>query len=129
MIHDKINVYDYIKQHNHIHYCEAIIYPDGRIADVKPSHIYTLIRETGISYNDIYKKIPVISSPIDWLIEYTGCICVWYEYCVTPKSLTKEQLESLKALIENKIITNKIITNRLNEEEMMSVKKAKMEEK
>lgn len=41
MLNTIFNVDDYIKQHNHICYCECFILSDGRIVEARPSHQIT----------------------------------------------------------------------------------------
>ena len=123
----KYDVYDFVKNHDHIRYCECIIYPDGMISKVKPSHLYTLLRIAG--GEEIYKQMPIISSPLHWLVEYTGCISVWYEMCLLPSSITKEQEETINTLAFNKIIENNPNVVRLIEEEVNSINKALEENK
>lgn len=107
---NKMSVHEYIKQHKHINYCEAIIDKDGLIIDVKPNHIQTLIRETGLSQDEINTMMPTSCSPIDWLVDYTGCIAVWYEGVIIPTTgFTKKQKESALLLVENNIIKNQIM--------------------
>lgn len=95
---------DFIKEHNHIRYCEAIIDKNGLIAYVNPSHQKTLIKETGIPEEEIWNMIPYSANPIEWLINKTGCICVWYNYILAPKEITSAQKRTLKLLIKHKKI-------------------------
>lgn len=100
----QINAEEFISNHKYVNYCEAIIYRDGTISYVKPSHIQTLIIETGMSEEEIYDLMPITASPIEWLISYTGCIAVWYDFIKTPKNITKEQIDTINKLVEGKVI-------------------------
>ena len=103
---EKLYVDDFIKNHNHINYCEAIIYRDGRIAYVKPSHVETLIRATGLTHSQIYNEIPIFENVLHWLLDKTGCICVWYGGYVAPRNrkLTLAQHISLEKLSKSNIV-------------------------
>ena len=97
------DVYTFIKEHNHINYCEAVIDKDGLIEYVSPNHVKTLIRSTGETEEEIYDKMPIWESPIHWLVEYTGYISVWSNGCLFPSSITKEQEYTLKQLVLNRL--------------------------
>lgn len=99
-----MNIKDYIKNHKHINYCEAIIDIAGNIEDARPSHIEHLIRQTGLSREKIHELMPLTATPISWLVEYTQSIAIWYDYVCIPKEVSKEQLESLNLLINSKIV-------------------------
>lgn len=131
MIFKKINIEDFIKEHKHICYCEAIIYPDGDITYAVPSHQQALIKITGKTMEELWNIAPLTASPNEWLIDYTKCIAVWYNgfkmpdgselyyreeesagILLTPEEkrnrygykISKEQLHSLNRLTEEKII-------------------------
>ncbi|HOA80515.1 MAG TPA: hypothetical protein PKK61_05555 [Defluviitaleaceae bacterium] len=103
----KQQIDDFVKNHKHINYCEAIIHKDGSVEYAEPSHVEKLINVTGENRNVVYNKIPIYEFPIYWLVEYTGCVSVWYEGHITPKDCTDKQIQSLNKLINNKIILNK----------------------
>ena len=107
---NKMNIQEYIKQHKHINYCEAIIDKDGMIVDVCPNHINTLIIETGLSQDKIDSMMPISCSPIEWLVDYTGCIAVWYEGMILPTTgFTQEQKETVLQLVNHNIIKNQVM--------------------
>lgn len=137
MIFKKINIEDFIKEHKHICYCEAIIYPDGDITYAVPSHQQALIKITGKTIDGLWDIIPQTASPNKWLIDYTKCIAVWYNGFKMPDGselyykeeeltgvfltskekrnrynykVSKEQLHSLNRLIEEKIIIGNDLT-------------------
>ena len=123
----KTNIDDFIKTHNHINYCEAIIYPDGDITYAVPSHQMALLNIMSLPIEDAGHLIPLEASPVHWLIDQSRCISVWtagymkptgeelfypgeerttrkerlerYEYICTEK-----QLQSLRKLVENKLV-------------------------
>lgn len=101
---NKKDIDTFIEEHNHICYCEALVFPDGEIAYVNPSHVETLIRATGKSRDIIYEIMPQNESPISWLIDYTGIVAVWYDGCIFPKDITKNQEETIKRLKEKKLL-------------------------
>lgn len=96
----KYTVEEFISNHKHINYCEAVIDSDGFVIYVEPSHIQTMIALTGESREVIDEKMPIEASPIEWLTNYTNCIAVWHEGFIKPHSLTKMQKDSLDRLIE-----------------------------
>ena len=103
---NKLNVDTFIKEHKHIRYCEAILYPDGTLAYVKPSHTETLIRATGLTHKEVYDLMPIDDSSLLWLLDYTGCISIYYNFYVLPrnKEITQEQILSLKKLFKSNIV-------------------------
>lgn len=129
----KINIDKFIKEHKHLYYCEAIIYPNGDITYAVPSHQEALISITGKDRSYLMDIMPISAAPTQWLIDYTGCISVWYEGFMMPNGselfyreeeikqiyltpsekiarykykCSDEQLNSLAKLIDNKIICN-----------------------
>lgn len=104
-----MQVMDFIKQHNHIRYCEAIILPNGDIEYANPSHTYKLceIYDSSKSIKEINSIIPLQCSPIDWLCRECQCVAVWYNmimYDYKFQKITEQQKDSIKALIDNKVI-------------------------
>lgn len=120
----RTNAKDFIDSHEHINYCEAIIYQDGTIEYANPSHIKALERATGKDVNWIYDRMPITSSPLHWLIEYTGCVCVWSDFSITPTNPTKEQMNTLELLIENNL-TKFYSSTSVNEYELETIECAK----
>lgn len=101
-----IKVEQFIKEHNHINYCEAIIDKYGFVENVKPNHIQTLIRQTNLPEDLIWAMMPIYESPIHWLVEFTGCIAVWYDMLLKPKKgITIEQKNSIQKMINAKILS------------------------
>ena len=108
---NKLEVEDFIKQHNHIQYCEAILYPDGTISYVKPSHTETLIRATGMTHKEVYEEMPVTANVMSWLLDKTRCVAIYYDGYVEPpnKKITLAQKIALKKLTESDIVSFKYL--------------------
>lgn len=108
---NKLEVEDFIKQHNHIQYCEAILYPDGTISYVKPSHTETLIRATGMTHKEVYEEMPITAHVISWLLDKTRCVAIYYDGYVEPpnKKITLAQKIALKKLTESDIVSFKYL--------------------
>lgn len=106
---NKLEVEDFIKQHNHIQYCEAILYPDGTISYVKPSHTETLIRATGMTHKEIYEEMPITANVMSWLLDKTRCVAIYYDGYIEPpnKKITLAQKIALKKLTESDIVSFK----------------------
>jgi hypothetical protein len=96
---------DFVKNHNHINYCEAIIHPSGEIEYARPSHVQSLIRISGHTSDELYKMMErSMMSPLDFLLDMTKCVCVWYDFYQAPKEITKKQKETLFFLMKNKVM-------------------------
>ncbi|MGL5459666.1 MAG: hypothetical protein ACRDBY_08625 [Cetobacterium sp.] len=106
----KQDIDEFIKEHNHIRYCEAIIDEDGLIEYAVPSHVMLLERYTGIDRDTLYFRImPMTELPIKWLVNYTKCVSVWYGYFVAPScGMNEKQQEVLNKLIEADIVSKDI---------------------
>lgn len=100
-----MNVKEYIEQHTDKNYCEAVIYPNGDIEDAIPGHTYKLMSITNKSGKELNKLIPNTAAPLDWLLEYTECVCIWYDF-FKYDSLTNEQLNTIQELVNNNILAN-----------------------
>ena len=114
-----MNVENYINKHTDINYCEAIIHPDGTIEDARPSHIEALILYSNETKDELSEKMPMEASPISWLVDYTGCVSLWYDTCLLPETLNSLQLSTIKELIKNKIIKNPYIGKMLKEKSII----------
>lgn len=102
------NIDNFIREHKHIDYCEAIIDRCGNISYATPSHVEVLIGATGMTRDEVYSAMGILDSPIEWLANKTGYICVWTKGYMLPriKEITEEQVETLLKLIENKLVSN-----------------------
>lgn len=103
-----MNVKNYIKQHNHYGYCEAIIYPNGDIEDAIPSHTYKLMAITHKSRKELNELIPDRASPLDWLLGYTGCIAIWYNFFRYDGFVNDKQYNTIQELVNHDIVCDKI---------------------
>ena len=108
---NKLEVEDFIKQHTHYYYCEAILYPDGTISYVKPSHTETLIRATGMTHKEVYEEMPITAHAIHWLLDKTRCVAIYYDGYIEPpnKKITLAQKIALKKLTESDIVSFKYL--------------------
>lgn len=98
---------NYIKNHDAVNYCEAIVFPNGDIEDAIPGHTYKLMSITNKSYDEINKLMPESAAPLDWLLGYTECIAIWYDF-FRYDSITDAQLESLKKLMLCRILREEV---------------------
>lgn len=96
---------------------EAILLPNGKIIEACPSHLLAMIRLTGKTEKVIYDEMPIISSPIYWLVEYSGCVATWENFAIAPSKITKEQEQSLDVMLKNNII-KRVGVVALSKEEM-----------
>lgn len=104
-----VNVYEYIKTHNEIDYCEIIITKDGLIAKAHPSHTEFLKIYSGLNNEQILElDKDMMHSPLNMLLKYTECVAVWYNHYRYVGNLSKEQKEALDILIKNKIVGFKL---------------------
>lgn len=100
----KTNIEDFIENHKHIRYCEAIIYPDGRIGYVNPSHLYSMMREIHPDTNVVYEMMPVCEIPLYWSVNKSQCIAIWYDGYIIPNDPTEKSLETFNILKESNVI-------------------------
>lgn len=98
-----MSIDEFVKQHSHTNYCEAIILPNDNIDYATPSHIYKLISLTGKSKDEIDSIMPPTASPLEWLISYTNCVAVWYNF-FRFGNLTEMQKCSLHKLVKSGIL-------------------------
>ena len=107
----KFKVDEFIRQHNYICYCEAIIHPNGEIEYAIPSHTMKMeeitLSLTGMTHEELNNAIPIYDSPLQWMINRTGCIALWYDGAIIPENtnITDKQREVIKLLYKNKIIS------------------------
>lgn len=114
-----MKVKDFIEQHKHINYCEAIIFPNGDIEYVSPSHIESLVKATNENRDYLDKKIPIDASVVAWLVDYTNCIALWYDFCYLPEQFTIQQTFTISELLKAKIIMNPYIGHQLKEKSII----------
>lgn len=118
-----MNIKDFIDQHDHINYCEAIIAPDGNIEYAYPSHEQYLITKSNKTIDQLKKIIPFYANYMHWLLGYTGCICVWYDRLLSPINYTTAQVNTIRQLIKQNIITKYPTFEITNEFEYYTINK------
>ena len=78
-------------------YLEIIIKPDGTIVYAVPSHVMALARIRAghdVPLDGLFRElesIPSTESPLDYLVERTGCTSLWTRNAVYPHSVTDAQ--------------------------------------
>ena len=115
-----IDINKFIENHNHINYCEAIIYPNGTIEYAVPSHTYKLcdIYDNTKKPMEIELEIPMSHSPIDWLFAKCNCIGVWFDFFrlnARFQRMTEEQKDSLRALNNSEVTNIKNLEQAIND--------------
>ena len=114
-----MRVEEFIKNHDHVNYCEAVIFPNGEVEYSIPSHMYKLLLLNGLTLEDIYdhtdkykevlKKIPITADPVYWMTEDLQCVLTWYNSVVIPINYTESQIDTIKELIRNGILCKDLI--------------------
>jgi hypothetical protein len=117
-----MNVNDFVNQHTHIGYCEAIIFPNGDIEYANPGHTYKLINIASESRNELDTMIPTNASPLHWLVEHTQCISLWYEFFIY-NTITDDQKNTLKQLFIHEIISDNTYGVYTNEKTVCEMQK------
>lgn len=82
-----------------VNYLEAILLPSGEVQYAVPSHMEKLILLTKEPREAIFIKMPVTASPLEWLLDYTGCISLWSDFHKGIPT-TERQKEMLEVLIQ-----------------------------
>ena len=100
-----MKIEDFIKQHNHHGYCEAILLPNGDIHYAVRGHTNDLISVSGKPKQEIDKMMPHNASPLHWLVCYTKCISVWYNFFIY-NAITNEQRNTIQTLVNHGILAN-----------------------
>lgn len=114
----------YLKTHKDQHaYCEAIIFPDGTIEDAIPSHLEKLIKITGEERDVICEKMLMNAGPVAWLVDYTNCCSIWYNFGMLPENLSKEQEETIRKLKEAGQLSNDFVAIKNYEMRICSIHK------
>ena len=110
------NVLKYIEDTKDvINYCEATIKENGDVFDSIPSHLYYILSCLKESKEEIDALMPMHASPLHWLVDYTGWVSVYTNFCLAPLNMTDEQLESLKLLQKHGRIGKDYIISMYNE--------------
>lgn len=100
----------FIQRHDHINYFEALIAPDGQISYACPSHQYAMIKATGLSQQEIWKRLDPDCDVIYELMKMTGMLPVYtagYLMCPNP---THEQLVVLEKLSDKGLVKNNCLS-------------------
>lgn len=94
---------DFIAQHNHIRYCEAIVNDDGTVEYAIPSHSERLISKVcehcSISRSQLESEMPMFCDVLAYLADIGNTAVVWYNVCYIPKNCSEKCLESVRKLI------------------------------
>lgn len=98
------NLFEFIRDHDYVNYCEALIFRDGTIEYAKWGHVNEMVNNSGFTSDQIYKMMPVTASPIHWLPEFTGIVPIWYDMLIVPSSITEAQRNTINELKRHKII-------------------------
>ena len=122
-----MTVTEFIKQHNYINYCEAIIFPDGTIEYANPSHVEKLSKITNEPREELANKIPIEAGIVAWLADYTGCVVLWYDFCYLPETFNTAQAFTIAELLKEKIIANPYIGHQLREKAIIERNKKYLE--
>ena len=108
-----LDIESYIDQHNHVQYCEIFIHPDGTVETLRSSHTNDLIYyHFGIDLRfaeledqiKVHDMIPKDVNAMEWLINQTGLVCIYYSQAICPKNITGIQQHSIQRLIESNIV-------------------------
>lgn len=104
----KTNIEKFIKEHNHICYCEAVIYPDGDVEYCIPSHQEKLIEISGKSKEELMKEIPMAAAVNEWLSDKYNITLLWYNYIILPRNYSEQQIKSIQKLMKASVLYNNI---------------------
>lgn len=108
---DELLAYVRKNEDNFRRYFEAILYPNGEIELVNPSHQETLIRyfykKEGISSKEeLLERIPLSYSVCDFIVDKYKCVSIWYNYIMYSSSgLTDIQEEILDRMRNDGLIS------------------------
>ncbi len=80
-----------------------------------PSHIYYILGCLEESKDEIDSKMPLSADPLLCLVDYTGFLSVYTDFCYAPLDISDEQLESLIMLQKFGRIKNPYIIYKANE--------------
>lgn len=94
-----------IEQHKqtYTNYLEVLIDPDGRIVYAIPSHkekaTALACAKLGVTRRELEEMCPreYYGDYLNWLLQISGSISVWNDFCVAP-TVTKKQVASLRKL-------------------------------
>lgn len=115
--------HEFVLEHNHIRYCEAIITPDGLIAPVHTSHQNMLLKlfcqAYNISLDDAWIKLSAVPFDVmNYLITNLNIVAVWYDFSIGCVNNTHEQRQTLEYLIQTKTVAP---NHKLSEKEVIHI--------
>lgn len=90
-----MTVNEFIDSHIEIEYCEIIILKDGTIEYAIPGHIYKLIEISGEDKEQLELKMPMSAGQVEWMVDYTNTIAIWYSFAIACENITEEQMNTL----------------------------------
>jgi len=108
-----LNIEEYIFQHKHVQYCEIFIHPSGLIENLRSSHTNDLIYHYfGIDlrfaeteeYVKVHDQIPRNVNAMEWLINQTNIVAIYYSQAICPRNMTDIQKHAIQRLIDSKIV-------------------------
>lgn len=95
-------------------YLEIIIDRDGDAHYAYPSHqewlVHRLCEDRHMTRDEVEKACPkeFYFDYMRWLLRETGCVSVWYEFCVACGKINAAQRKTLEACLEAGIYAGKI---------------------
>lgn len=107
----KIPVDIFIETYSHINYCEILIDKEGYIFEARPSHTMALLREAEMTLED-QDYIPIERSPLEWLLEKTECVAIWYEFFKTV-AINEIQLKVIRKLMDTEKVNRELYSKLL----------------
>ena len=115
-----MNVEDFIKQHTYTNYCEAIMLPNGDIHYAVCGHTNDLISVSGKSKKEMDKMMPYSASPLHWLVCYTKCISIWYNFFIY-NTITDEQRNAIQSLVNQGVLDTAVVGHHTDELERCDI--------
>lgn len=116
---EEISIDNFIYNHDpdESWYSQVLIIENGNVLNAMPSHTEALIELYGKKRDVIYNEIPASDETIDYLLDKTKCLAVWYNCVIGYDSVSNSQIDSFKKLISSNVISgsiNKIVVPKLN---------------
>jgi len=100
----EFNLTEHLKRY--VNYTEVVIFPDGHIEYAIPSHQEKLISILCNIEHKSRQQVIDETPPeyyFDWLnylLNKTGCISVWFDFIIIPKQMTDAQNDTIINLIQ-----------------------------
>ncbi len=121
-----MKIMDYINAHREDpDPCECVILPNGEIEEPLPSHIGKLAELAGEDTSVLNRYMEKNMEPLFWMVEYTGCLCVWSSRVVGPSQRTPEQETTLEELHDAAFLEPRYLLEQADDAYRSSVEKAK----